>query len=523
MTGWFCRHVLPMAIVVFVATGAVSAQAPAGTGQPATDPSQQEAAEEPPTPPDEDLGTPKPAGVGSAQAPVTSEAAADQDVDPAVASSTAPAAPSRPFSGLFGGAAPSGDSRGHTLGLSASVFAAHLKGEAIDDPNTQADILADGTFDYGGGSAALDYGYAWRHANVGTFGNVSTAYIPEYDNEDRDPWVNRWSVGANAGFNKELSRKLRAAGAAAVDYSPYYQQDLLSQASVPTLGSPLGTPGLDFVLGRNPSVNTQLNGSLGYTISRRGSLEGYYTLSRRDFTSDDTSSALFTDYYDQIVGGRYVHRLNRWVGARAGYGYRTARLGLQNDRTFHSHELDVGVDGGRSFALSRRTTFSFNTGSSVFVTQGTDAEVAPARTRWFLTGAADLVHAWARSWSANVGTSRSVNYEAGFDRPLLSNQVYAGFGGLLTRRVDVRLTGSYVSGSVGFSTGGNGFDTSSATGSIRWAIARNLAAYGQYFYYHYSFDSGVVLPVFLQHGLDRQGISVGLTTWFPLIAPRGRR
>ena len=65
--------------------------------------------------------------------------------------------------------------------------------------------------------------------------------------------------------------------------------------------------------------------------------------------------------------------------------------------------------------------------------------------------------------------------------------------------------------------------TSSAVASLRFAITRHLAAYTQYFYYHYLFEQGVTLPGYLPPNLDRQGVSVGLTAWLPLIGSRGRR
>ncbi len=81
----------------------------------------------------------------------------------------------------------------------------------------------------------------------------------------------------------------------------------------------------------------------------------------------------------------------------------------------------------------------------------------------------------------------------------------------------------YTGGQVGFSGDDNGFATATAVANLRYAISSNLAAYTQYFYYHYLFQQGVTLPGYLQTNLDRQGVSVGLTAWLPLIGPRGRR
>ena len=500
-----------------------------GDGQDAEGDAQGDA--EQPSAAGEDPIPPMPAGVPAAEAPRAEgerrEAEGDEeDLDPALSAGAAPATSgmlsTQSFRGLFRGAAP-GRGVGHTLDLSASAYGVHAEGDTQGFVGTD-DLLGDGSTRYGGSSLSLIYGRHWTEASIGAFGSGSLAYIPEHEDRGADPWVNRWSVGGDAAFSRALTRRVRARGHANVDYSPYFQQDLLSQALTPTVAPPLiGTPGLDFTLARDPSVRSVVEGSLSYLRSRRASLEGYYSLNRRDFVSSDTSS-----YYDQLVGGRYVYRLNRWVGLRAGYGLRTAKYSGSDDDPIYSHEIDVGADGGygRSFALARRTTFSFNTGSSLFVRERVDEnsndDQNAGGARLFVNGSADLVHAWALTWSANLGARRTVNYELGFREPLLSNGVYAGFGGLLAPRLDLTGTAAYTSGSVGFGSGENGFATSSATAALRLALTEWLAAYAQYFYYQYDFESGVTLPGFLQRGHDRRGVSVGLTTSFPLIGSRGR-
>jgi hypothetical protein len=529
MTRCVTRHVLALAMTVFVATRVVSAQAPAGTALPAPGPPAQSDDQAPPPegPPGDDLGTPRPAGVGWTDVPAIEPAASD---DPSAADTSAfstgngVALSQRPFSGLFSGAAPDRSTRGHTLDLSGAVFGVHLNGDSLDAAG-QPNVVTNGTFNYGGGGASLRYGHGWKNATIGAGGTASLAYMPDGADEGGDPWVDRWAVDANGAFNKTLGRKTNLSAGGAVDYTPYYQQDLLFQAAIPTTAAPrVGSPGLDFAIARNPSILTNINARLAYEVSRRGSLEAYYGISRRDFTEQDATS-----FFDQLAGGRYVYRLNNWVGVRAGYAYRTAQSGVPGREPFHAHELDAGLDGGygRSFALTRRTTFSFDTNSSVMVDQrvsenGTRSETRN-QSRLFVGGSASLLHAWARTWSTNVGAQRAVNYEVGFDRPILSNEVYAGLGGLLMERLDVRMRAAYSTGSVGFSRANSEYNTSSATADLRWALGRRLAAYATYFYYHYSFDAGVVLPTFVQRGLDRQGVTVGLSASLPLIGSRGRR
>ena len=128
-----------------------------------------------------------------------------------------------------------------------------------------------------------------------------------------------------------------------------------------------------------------------------------------------------------------------------------------------------------------------------------------------------------RSWVARTGYRRGVSYELGFNRPVLTDTAIGNLSGLLTSRLDFNASASYTSGQVGFSGAENGFGAATTIASLRYALTRRLAAYAQYFYYHYLFDQGVALPSFLGRQLDRQGVSVGLTATVPLIGSRGRR
>ena len=118
-------------------------------------------------------------------------------------------------------------------------------------------------------------------------------------------------------------------------------------------------------------------------------------------------------------------------------------------RRVSNHFIDVGADAGygRSYALTRRTTFSFSTNSGVFVgrepaTAATDDSFDP-QTRLFVGGSADLTHTMGRSWVASTGYRRGVSYEVGFDQPLLSDTALASLSGLITPRLDFNASAFY--------------------------------------------------------------------------------
>jgi hypothetical protein len=474
-----------------------------------------------------DTVAPQPAGVGSSAAP---DAPAASESDDAGENRVSPldakafgALSGRPFNGVFAGAEPRG-LRKHRLDLSASAFGVHVRGANPGLSPDSTDVLEDGRSTYAGGSASLSYGRNWTNGSFGADGTASLAYIPDYEGV-MDPWIDRWSVGSDGAYSRQLSRKLRFGAAGQLYYSPYYQQDFLFSSGAPTIASPaLGAPGLDFVVARQPSVTTSGRTSLTYAFSTRSSLDTFYEVNDRRFTSGDLPSQ-----YDQSAGVRYARQFNRFVGMHAGYAYRYGRYGTADDRPIKDHRIDVGVDGGygRSFALARRTTFSFNTGSGIAVTDSVRQDAEPDTfdpdAHFFLTGSADLLHSWARTWSANAGYRRGLSYEAGFSQPLLSDSAFAGIAGLLAPRVDFTAGLQYTNGSVGFTGADRGYANSSAYATLRTALTSNLAAYAQYFYYHTNFETGVVLPSFVQRSLDRQGVTVGVTASVPLINSRGRR
>jgi hypothetical protein len=468
----------------------------------------------PPPPAQEPSGDPQPAGVGSATAPPQPEqnpagdAAQDQPVAPL---------PSQQFTGLFGGAAPANRQR-DSLDLMGSLFAANLTQRPVG-PAAAGDPTNYGTSNYGGGSAGLDYNRAWQHANLGLGGFDSLAYVSDLTDEQGGPWVNRWSVNGDASFDHRLSQRASVNGAVMAIYSPYYSQGLLTPGNIPSLGPPGTTPGLDFVVADNPSITSTFTGGLSYNLTQHGSLQFQYALTRHDFLTNESDSLR-----DQNVLGRYVYQVNRYVGVHAGYGYRTSRTG--SSEPTNSHEIDAGADAGRGYQLARRTTFSFNTGSSVFVSPTTTQPgggSSNGSTRFFFLGNANLVQRWARSWSANVGAGQNVQYEPGFQGPIFSQDAYAGFGGLITTRLDFQTQATYTTGTVGFESAGNGYGSSTATSTLRFAFTSRLAAFAQGFYYKYSFESGVALPTYLQPGLQRYGVSVGLTSWIPLLSNKGHR
>jgi hypothetical protein len=506
----------------------VWAQSPAPNPPPTQDPVPPPVQD--PVPPPVDDG-PKPAGVGSSQPPAPEEELPPTDAPEALPPTSFPGVPllgtaasPRPFTGLFAGAVPRAK-RTHSLSLSGSVFAAYSTNVAPASSGGQPNPAADEASRLAGGTGSIDYSRSWTSGAVGASLTGGRSYVEAYRGI-RDPWITRWDADVNGGFAKQLSRRVRFGLSGDVAYSPYVSFQSLDLTTGNISSLPTDTAGLDYALAYDPSIRTMGTGSLSYAINRKSSLEAYYNAYFQNFVGSDP---LNFDRRDQTAGARYRYQFGRFVGVRAGYGYRRTSLGGPESVPISIHYIDAGLDAGygRSYALTRRTTFSFNTDSGLYADEaaspGAQGNLSGGRTNVFVGGSADLVHTMGRSWAARTGYRRRVAYDVGFDRPLLSDTAFGSLGGLITPRLDANASAYYTAGHVGFSGSDNGYTTSSAVAGLRLAITRNLAAYTQYFYYHYRFDQGVSLPGFLRPSLDRQGVSVGLTASLPLIGSRGRR
>jgi hypothetical protein len=166
-------------------------------------------------------------------------------------------------------------------------------------------------------------------------------------------------------------------------------------------------------------------------------------------------------------------------------------------------------------SVSRRTHFSFSTGSAAYATDPTPLDPSGRELTYHLIGSARLTHEIGRTWTGQLSYRRGVDFHEGFAAPFLSNAAAAALGGLLSRRLSFSTGVNYSFGSVGVRTG-NDYSSGSATAQLQYAITRMVAVYSTYFYYQYRFDKLVALDPRFARSLERQGVRVGLTMSLPL-------
>jgi hypothetical protein len=138
-----------------------------------------------------------------------------------------------------------------------------------------------------------------------------------------------------------------------------------------------------------------------------------------------------------------------------------------------------------------------------------------------LTGNATLNREIGRTWNANLGYRRGINFNEGFSQPFLSNSVDAGVSGLISSRLHFALTADYAFGTVGVDTD-NHYGSLSANADLQYALARRLALFARYVYYQYDFDQDVAIDPRFVRKFDRSGVRFGLDMFVPVFGKRGQ-
>ncbi len=272
----------------------------------------------------------------------------------------------RPYRGLFGGGQPY-SSRGQQLDLTLSAFG------GWDQPLDATDLapvpLASDRVDvegpFTGSAATVVFTRPGRRLNLSGYGSGFVGYFPESD----DPWYPSSSAGFAGSYSFRLARRTRMSLSLEESYSTD-QQLLLSGTGglgpndIPSAG---GTTGFDNSLRRAPAISTAPSVSLFHEFSRRSTLQGFYNYRNVYYLDSEEAPEAFPTRHDHDVGFRFLRRMTRDLNLRAGYAYRRSFQPETAGVDLGFHDIDLGVDYGRSFSLSRRTTFAFSTGSTVGV------------------------------------------------------------------------------------------------------------------------------------------------------------
>jgi hypothetical protein len=321
---------------------------------------------------------------------------------------------------------------------------------------------------------------------------------------------NTYSVGASLGG--QVARYTQASVSGSFMYAPQFSLGLFVNPGDPGMfQDPFATGAPDVGLFRQHSYRTTFGASMTQRLGDRDSLDASYSLLTARYDTSDF------DYTSQGGGARYMRRLTEHAGLRLGYRYGTGGYGrIASLKRRGVHTIDAGVDYSRALSVSRRTSFSFSTGSALFYASDTELAGRQQGLHYAFTGNASLAHEMGRTWTTTVAVRRSVDYHEGFADPFIAQSASASLVGLLSRRLSFMSTVAFSQGTVGVGSGRD-FSTGMAGVGLQYGITRYLAASADYMYYRYRFDPLVAVDPRFPRSLSRNGVQFGLTTSIPLV------
>jgi hypothetical protein len=306
---------------------------------------------------------------------------------------------------------------------------------------------------------------------------------------------------AGMSLDTQPARDWRILLSDSVSYSPFYQ--VVLGLSGGAIASPDARPPADdSSVSKQQAMQYGSSTTVSHTYSSRAILDLSYGMHYTQVLGG-------ADSYSQRAGVLFTQPLSKDIGLRLGYGYGVSATGTGQAPPIRNNDLDVGVNYGRSFSTSTRTSFGFTTGSTI---------ISSAEGRHFqVTGSGRLTRRLSPKWTARLVYDRGLQVPDGATRALFSDTVGASVSGYFSPRISLRVQPSYSHGNVELSDQSNTFNSFTSVTRLEVAMGRQLAFYAEHFYYEYRFVSGVGLPALLPPGVNRQGARVGVSLWTPLV------
>lgn len=421
----------------------------------------------------------------------------------------------RPYRGLFGG--PPDPNSPHSLSLTGSVFGAYDDNvtEALTNESGAPWLQDSGT--YWGANVGLNYLFSLPGQRVDFSGRVG-GQLQYFDSENRSDLLPGAQADVALTYRVTSSLSFNARQSAA--YSSAYGSSLYPLPDE-SLGHDVSQPvDFDYALFEMRGVRSTTRVGLSQAIGQYASVSGSYQLRNHMVLDEEVvDDSQFHDYTTQYAsaGFHYARPVSRYATMNLGYGVRWNDGRSQTGEPEIMHNVIAGVDYGRALSFSRRTSFTFGTGSAITVSEPVvDSDDSGLRTRGYLIGNVALVHELGRTWTAGVAYSRGLRARDGFQNLYLTDAVTASLGGLVSRRLQFSAGASWANSTYqdGSSNGNRGV---SASARATYGLTSFAGLYAQYIYYRYRYDEEIPVDPRYPRRLDRHGVRVGLTTSIPLI------
>ncbi|MBA3884164.1 MAG: hypothetical protein H0X67_00345 [Acidobacteria bacterium] len=422
----------------------------------------------------------------------------------------------RPYRGIFN--VPPDSNKSHSLVFSGSLFAAYDDNifEGLTDGRAR-DWRYQRSGRYAGASAGLNYAFSRSGERV-SFGAQTGGQVNYYDRGD-DSHTSAYYNGA-VSMDARLTRSTTLSASQTAGFSPGYSFTFPALGGVDEALVDVDLPmDPDLELFRLEAVHLNSRVALTQRLSRGTSLTGGWNYRHVNFRGEELTGSRFRDYGSHSGFARlsYQRGLTQYSSLNLGYGIRVSDRNDRSGRPRVLHDIQAGIRYGRPLSISRRTSFSFSTGSAIAVREDLSNPDAGTTTTARLTGNASLVHELGRTWTARATYRRGLTFREGFDNEFFfTDSLGVDVGGLVTRRLSASAAGAWSFARLD-RPGRNRQTAFSGTAQATYALARYLGLFARYVYYDYEFGEDVPLDPRLPRALERHAVRVGLTTSIPLI------
>jgi len=326
------------------------------------------------------------------------------------------------------------------------------------------------------------------------------------------------SYNASTSLRTSITNKTSVLLGASSSYQPYYQYAPFLKSTTGE-DSPVGSDhgfAVDSAFVRSYVASAAVENR----FSKRSGISAgvdwqHYDVLQTENLSVDT----------RIARVGFNHSLTRKLGFHLGYGVQESRGYTSNPdaKPVQSQFLDVGINygDGLTLNLSRRTILTLRIGAGI-AKNGDPASVVTTgkSTAFVVDGSATLSRSLGRTWGTSVGYVRGTSYTVGFPQPMVTDSLSAGIGGELATRLHFSAGAGATRGQQLFAESGGDLVSYSASTRLTYGLFSHLGLYAQASYYRFSIPSGFLTNFPFVPKLDRRSVSVGLTTWVPLIKHR---
>ena len=318
---------------------------------------------------------------------------------------------------------------------------------------------------------------------------------------DGNSQLNSINFLGDVGIATTLGRVTLLTASQQVTRQPYQLVFVSAVAAAP----PPATPGIagDAALATRYSTSSNSVVAASERIGTSSSLDVAFAFRRTDVSGQAQPTI------SRNVTTAFGHHLSRHATVKIGYDLAASVDGVRaDDPAVVTHNVDGGFELTRPLSDTRSEKLSFGGGTTAVLDHGA--------TRYRLSGDAAYARNVTRTWLGNISYHRGVSFLEGFSGPSDVDTVQLRFAGMVTRRINLALSGSVTTGQVGVAVSTAGYNTCLGTAVASVPLRRTLSLTTRYDYYAYDFSHDAVMPVGLGHTLHRQTIQIGLTGVFAL-------